>query len=307
MRASDYKKLEEYYKKIVSLGHLIPELRPLHVCHTKNYMFYIRYLTRLSLAVADDDYEKVFDEIEELLYEREYLLQPHVYYNILMFLEKLLNKRVKKKIYQKKALDEVSSLSEYAFAIYHINCICDDKELTIQKKLIVLNDLLEAIKLDIQYGSFTSFLYTEFVDHPGALFPFNDISNSNPEIKQGYVNFNDVTVFSRMYSVKKYSNCLIAPFKYKWGEHIAVFYTGLDILLIIEGKHHAVKTKMYNTGGNILATIVDVNEHLGELYSDGKKWYRSKDNKELCYVDDFRLPIILYIYEKIVELQRFNK
>lgn len=299
IKLSDYTKLEEYYDQILSLERLIPEIRPLHPCHTKNYTFYIRYVTRLSLASMHHDYKKIINNIDELLYEREYLLQPQVYYNILMFLEKLLGKPTHKKFLRKRLFDSISFLSEYNFAVDHINYIYDTTDFSINEKLALLKDLLEAVKLDLQYGSFTTFLYKERVLPPGSLFPFEDNFSDKENIE-----LKNTVVYSPIYSSSKYAKCLIEPFKYIKTEHYALYYKGLNILQISEGKHHAAKSKINNTEGPIIANVININDHLNEIYSNGEKWYKKDTGEEICSVYDFRLPIVLYIYEKINNLEK---
>lgn len=205
-----------------------------------------------------------------------------------------------------KSCDELEPSGEY------IHCMDFVKqtlkyEKTKEDKIVILDFLLGVIKKDLQYDILTTILYNEegFSERITTIFPiyYYDEDGNKLETytkKKTYKNIDLsedcvlVMAWHRDRLRGTIKNIYKNNFKYHSSNHLAYYFTHIDVCYAHNGLH-SITSGIGHQKGYIKAVECDISKLFNHVYTDGKTWYNSHNDEYLTDVYDFRIAILYEI------------
>lgn len=219
--------------------------------------------------------------------------------------------------------NDVLAIARAGYSFHHtmeLFQIWLEEEGTIEDKVTLLDFLMNAIKEDLKTDVFTTILYSE--EHFSTnlsryqFFPYRYYD------KKGYaheleddceptrtVDLTNDCVLVMPWNRKRLSNAIknIAKtnFEYHPNNHMAIYYTHMDICYVFNGLH-SVSAGIGHKKGEIKAKEVDVSKLFNHLHTNGKEWINSHTGKPYdTKVFDFRFAILYEVAK--MKYQLINK
>lgn len=218
-----------------------------------------------------------------------------------MFLKKLLTKQHKQK-------EIVQPPIEYKNAMAYIERILNEK-MKDEDKIVILDFVSEMVKKDLQSNVITTIFYSE--DHfkknltrllPPLYFDENNVEHYfQPEDASNYSKNIDLSTdcvlvmpWNKDRLPKNILNIFKNGFIHHPSNHMAYYYTELDICYVYNGTHSITSGIGYKNG-LITAEVFQMNRIFEHIRTDGLHWYSTHNNIQLGEVYDFRVAIIYEI------------
>ncbi|WP_059051356.1 DUF6710 family protein [Paenibacillus senegalimassiliensis] len=304
------------FYKVVSIKRIDP-IYSNKAYHTE----YVYYLYHIWGALEREAYPVVCNEIISFLYYEPFFQGRNVT-NVMLLLRQYLDIKEEGPAMQKSKFKFRGRKKEpiadegnesyvfggagvnYRHALDYINITLEDKETS--EKNALLEYYMMAIRQDIQSDYLTAVLYrNEYYDR-NILQPLptcyqDKVGNKvDPLSKTARVidlADNDFTVISfpwRQESlVDAVLNVFLKGFDYDTHDHKAIYYAGLGVVLVTNGKH-SISAATVKREGQIVAEEYDVTQLFPHVMVDvkGMQWINCHTGEALCEVRDFRIPLL---------------
>lgn len=201
-------------------------------------------------------------------------------------------------------------LVSYRHALDYINITLEGKEASEKKAL--LEYYMMAIRQDIQSDYLTAVIYrNEYYDR-NILHPLpacyqdeagNKVNPLSKTVRAIDLASNNSTVISFPWNqdslINAVLNVFLKGFDYDTHDHKAIYYAGLDVVLVTSGKH-SIAAAVVKKEGQILAEEYDVTQLFPHVMVDEKRmqWIDCHSGKVLCEVRDFRMALLYELAKK---------
>lgn len=196
--------------------------------------------------------------------------------------------------------------SEFSFAMDFVrDTLVYEK--TKEDKIIILNFILGLIKEDLKNDLLTTILYNKehfdkVITNP---FPFyykdqegRDLEITLNEEQRKAVDLAKdcvlVLAWERERLRNSIKNIFHNPFEYIRSNHLAYYFTYVDICYAYNGTH-SISSGMGHKKGVIEAKVVDITPMFDHVYTDGVNWYDLHSGMKLRALWDFRIGVIYEI------------
>ena len=204
---------------------------------------------------------------------------------------------------------EISPRSEF---IYSMDFVRQTLEYEKEKKdqIIILNYMLDVVRNDLKYDLLTTILYSSeyFTKEISLPFPsyYYDEQGNEVETDSNYGQEKDVDLSENCVLVLPWNrdrlrnsikNIYKNEFKYHSSNHLAYYYTHVDICYAYNGLH-SISSGIGHKKGFIKASERDVSRLFNHVHTDGLYWFNAHNNEKIGEVFDFRIAI-LYELAKI--------
>lgn len=176
-----------------------------------------------------------------------------------------------------------------------------------QNQIIILEYMLGIIKEDLKNDLLTTILYNKEnfdkkISHPFPIY-YEDEAGSKiwakpDEEKMKKVDLANDCVLVLAWHRDRMRNIIkiIAKnsFEYIKGNHLAYYYTGVDLCFAYNGTH-SISAGIGHKKGFIEAKTIDIIPMFDHVYTDGDCWYNQHNGNRLGELYDFRVGIIYEI------------
>lgn len=176
--------------------------------------------------------------------------------------------------------------------------------------VVVLNSVLRAIKLTVQYDFISTILFRDGlpINHHVAdiLCCAHDDARSDVEHDWMYteVHLDKDIVFAIPWQLDRLQGSLLNifknPFRHDIANHEAYYYPTLGITCVRSGLH-SVAAGILNKKGKIYARIVDDDELLERYYCDARNMYEKGTGKSVRAIGDYRIGLIFELTRMLGE------
>ncbi|OZV13653.1 hypothetical protein CIW83_02965 [Tissierella sp. P1] len=185
-------------------------------------------------------------------------------------------------------------------------------------KILILDYMINVIKLDLQYDLLTTILYSEeyFSKQVGLAFPIyyydeqgNQFETYPDDGERRKVDLSKDCVLVLSWNRNRLRNSIKNIYKNKFeyhsSNHLAYYFTRIDVCYAYNGTH-SISSGVGHKKGFIEAVECDVSKLFDHVYSDGISWYNIHNNSELTIISDFRIAILYELAKIKYNLENSN-
>jgi len=183
-----------------------------------------------------------------------------------------------------------------------------------ENKILILNYMLDVIREDLKSDLLSQIFYCEKYSSKKINFPFpynfynkeGEELNFSPEEEKIKVDLAENCVLVLPWHRKRMrdniKNIYRNEFMFDKQNHLAYFFTHIDICYVYNG-NHSIASGIVFKRGCIEAKKYDVSKLFKHVYTDGSSWYNSHNDKKIAKLFDFRIGIIYEISKLKYELE----
>lgn len=221
-----------------------------------------------------------------------------------------------RKIFFKEEMKEKSHPGwEFGYAMEFVKQTLE-YEKTNEDRIIVLNFISELIKEDLKTNLLTTIFYNKEPLEKEITLPFPfyfedgfgrqaSLSTEGGNTKEVDLTNDCVIVLAwdrdRMRNSIK--NIFRNPFQFSSTNHLAYYYSYVDICYAYNGTH-SISAGIVHRKGSILAKVVDIRPLFDHIYTDGVYWYNQHNHSKICELWDFRIGVIFEISKIKFKLEK---
>lgn len=175
-----------------------------------------------------------------------------------------------------------------------------------EDKIIILDFILNVIRKDLQYDTLNTILYSSeyFTREIRFLLPIYYYDKDGNEFdiynEKGYkdIDLSEECVLVISWNRDRIRNSIKNiyknDFEYHASNHLAYYFTHIDICHVYNGTH-SISSGIGHKKGIIKAKKCDIVGMFEHVNTDGKQWFNTHNNLVLNEVFDFRIAILYEI------------
>lgn len=191
-------------------------------------------------------------------------------------------------------------------------------EQDVNDQVIILDYILNIVREDLKTDLLATILYSQehlkkriyfpfpinYYDEKGREYTLDSDENINRKVDLA-TDCVLVLSWNRNRLRNSVKNIFKNDFKYDKLNHLAYYFTHIDICYAYNGTH-SISSGIGHKKGHIEAVECDIGKLFDHAYTDGVKWYNSHNNTELESVVDFRIAILYEVARKKYNIQKHS-
>lgn len=172
------------------------------------------------------------------------------------------------------------------------------------EKKILIDNLMEMIRLDLQYGLITHVIYPKSEKFKKRIYPFPPIYT---DAEDNRITLSDIAYHKNYKTVDFSKDCVscipwsnlrlgviiphISKNEFIQKHHQAIYFKELEFCYINCGNHSAAAA-IIKRQGKLRVPVISVEPMFKTIYTDGEFWISYRSNKQLYEVLDFRFCLL---------------
>lgn len=222
----------------------------------------------------------------------------------------MLFKRMKSHKQKDKGINEYNirkeMKSQFAYAIGIVKDYLTCSEYSNSEKLILLDYVMDVIKIDMQSEYIVNLFYQHSVNklnpEPFPFFYYDENGRKRElisgELQIKTISLKDDYVITCPWNIDRIKDNILNitknGFKYFSNNHYSYYYSELDLCIVYNG-YHSIASGIYNKNGNILAKVISIKPLFQHIKTDGAYFYNVYTDERLYWIEDFRIAVLFEI------------